>query len=364
MFYKEDILKLSNSEKEYKMIMEIKNDDDNALQISLSNSKNPMTENYHTKISLEELKELNSFFRIFDSILDCAQSLANIIKDSTPKLFITDKNARVVVSLFIPGSQKKEIEFNLGKKKEDMNNIISQLLEEINILKANIKDLNLLINVKDKTINEIKQKYEQLQKSHDSLEKKQKEDFINLRSYFTPYNEVSSIINNFIELNIISNKFRLIYPGKKVKYYVLYRKTRDIDSAFYFHSICDKIKGTLVLIQTEYNLRIGGYTSETWEGNNIYKKDNTAFIFSLNNNKIYNIKNNYFAIYCNPNLGPCFCGQNSPSLCIPNFCDLNNGQCCKKIDSNFDGYNFDYEINNDKKDFKIKEYEVIQVILE
>jgi len=47
---------------------------------------------------------------------------------------------------------------------------------------------------------------------------------------------------------------------------------------------------------------------------------NSNDYFSLNNNKIYNIKNNYFAIYCNPNLGPCFCGQNSPSLCIPITC--------------------------------------------
>ena len=54
--------------------------------------------------------------------------------------------------------------------------------------------------------------------------------------------------------------------------------------------------------------------------------------------------------------------MSSPSLCIPNNCDTFNGECCKKIDSNFDGFNSDYEINNDKKSFKIKEYEVFQVI--
>lgn len=364
MFYKEDTLKLSNSEKEYKMIMEIKNDDNNVLQISLSNKKNPMTENYHTEITLEDLKILCSFFKIFDSISECAQSLSNIIKDSTPKLLITDKTAKIIITIFIPGSQRKEIEFNLIKKKNYMNNIISHLLEEINILKSNIKDLNLLINEKDKTINEIKGKYEQLQKSHDLLEKKQKEDYINLRSYIPPYNEESSIMSNFIEINILSNKFRLIFPGRKVTYYLIYRKTRDIDSSYNFHLICDKIKGTLIVIQTEDNLRIGGYTSETWEGNNISKKDNTAFIFSLNNNKIYSIKNNYFAIYCSPSCGPCFCGENSPSLFIPNNCELDSGECCQKIDSNFDGYNTDYEINNDKKYFKIKECEVFQVKIE
>ena len=361
MFHKELTLKQSNSETEYKMIMDIK-DKDNALQILLSNKQNLMTENYHTKINLEEFKSLNSFFKIFDSILDCANSLSNIINDSTPKLLIKNDNAEIIITIFIPGSQKKEVSIILGKKVNDMNNIINQLLEKINILEANMKDMNLLINQKDKTINEIKEKYEQLQKKHDELEKKHNEDFINLRSNFPPYDELSSILTNFIEINILSNKFRTIYPGKNVKYYLKYRKNRDSDAAFYFHYKCDKIKGTLILIQTEDNLKIGGYTSETWEGNNISKKDKTAFIFSLNNNKIYNIKNNCYAIYCDPNWGPCFCGMSSPSLCIPNNCDTFNGECCKKIDSNFDGFNSDYEINNDKKSFKIKEYEVFQVI--
>ena len=363
MFHREDILKLSNSEKEYQMIMDLKNNDE-PHQILLSDKENPMTENYYIQITLEEFRLLNSFFKMFDSILECTNSLSNIIKDSTPKLLIKDNIAEIIISIFVPGSPKKEVSITLNKKINDMNNILGQLIKEINILKANLKDMNLLVNAKDKTINEIKEKYEELRKKNDSLEKKHKEDIINLRSYFPPYNESSSIISNFVEINLLSNKFRSIYPGKKVKYYLVYRKTRDLDESFYFHYKCDKIKGTLILIQTEDNLKIGGYTSETWEGNNISKKDNTAFLFSLNNNKIYSIKNFCYAIYCHPNWGPCFCGNNFPSLSIPNNCDVNNGECCKKIDSNFSGYNSDYEINNEKRFFKIKEYEVFEIKLE
>ena len=119
-----------------------------------------------------------------------------------------------------------------------------------------------------------------------------------------------------------------------------------------------------MLIETEDNLRIGGYTSETWEGNNISKKDNSAFIFSLNNNKGHDVKNNLNAIYCNPNCGPCFCGNSTPTLLISNNCNVNGGECCKAIDSNYDGYLYDYEINNEKKNFKIKEYEVFEVKFE
>ena len=227
-----------------------------------------------------------------------------------------------------------------------------------------MKDMQLLLNEKDKKINEIRQKCDKLEKRQDSLEEKQKKDFINLRSYFPPYNQESSILKSPVELYFLSNKFRLINQNKIAKYCLLYRKRRDSDNAFYFHEKCDKIKGTLVLIETEDNLRIGGYTSETWEGNNISKKDNTAFVFSLNNNKGYNVKNNLDAIYCNPNSGPCFCGNNAPTLFISNICDVNGGECCKAIDSNYDGYIYDYEINNERKNFKIKEYEVFEVKFE
>lgn len=361
MFYREKSLILASTDKEYKMIMKIENND-NFLQILLSNNENPMTENYHLNITLEEFKLLNPFFRMFETILECAESLANLIRDSSPKLLIKGKDAVIIIKIYV--GKEKEIELVLKKKKNDTNEIINNLLEEITKLKADMKDMQLLLNEKDKKINEIQKKCDKLEKRQDSLEEKQKKDFINLRSYFPPYNQESSILKSPVELNFLSNKFRLINQNKNAKYYLLYRKSRDSDNAFYFHEKCNKIKGTLVLIETEDNLRIGGYTSETWEGNNISKKDNTAFVFSLNNNKGYNVKNNLDAIYCNPNSGPCFCGKNAPTLFISNNCDVNGGECCKAIDSNYDGYIYDYEINNERKNFKIKEYEVFEVKFE
>ena len=363
MFYRQDILKLANSEKEYKLIMKIDNDD-NFLQFLLSSKENPMTENYKTKITLEEFKLLSSFFKIFDSLIECANSLSNIIKDSNPKLLIRKNEAVLKINIFIPGDKSKEIEIILTKEINDTNNIINSLIEEITKLKSNMKDMQLLLNEKDKTITEIKQKCEQLEKSHDILKEKQKKDITNMKSFFHPFNQESSILKSPIELTFLSNKFRLINPNKSVKFYLIYRKSRESDNAFYFHSRCDKIKGTLVLIETEDNLRIGGYTSESWEGNNISKKDSTAFIYSLNNNKGYNIKNNLNSIYCHPNYGPCFCGNTSATLIIYDNCDTRGGECCKAIDSNYDGYIYDYEINGGKKAFKIKEYEVFEVKFE
>ena len=154
----------------------------------------------------------------------------------------------------------------------DFDDIIKNLLEEIKKLKTNIEDMKLSLNEKDRKIDEIQTKFDKLQKSHDSLQEKHNKDINNLKSFFSPYDQESLILKSFVELNFLSNKFRIKYLDRNAKYYLVYRKSRDSDNAFYFHARCDKIRGTLVLIETEDNLRIGGYTSETWEGNNISKK--------------------------------------------------------------------------------------------
>ena len=105
----------------------------------------------------------------------------------------------------------------------------------------------------------------------------------------------------------------------------------------------------------------GGYTNETWEGNNIAKTDNISFIFSLNYNKAYDIKRNVNAIFCSPNYGPYFCGINSPTLLVNDDSNIRGGSCCKASESNFNGYTDDYEINNGNQNFRINEIEVFKV---
>ena len=94
--------------------MKIENND-NFLQMLLSDKENLLTENYHIKLSLEELQLLNPFFRMFESILGCAESLANIIRDSNPKLLLKGKDAILIIIIYIPGGKEKEVELVLKK---------------------------------------------------------------------------------------------------------------------------------------------------------------------------------------------------------------------------------------------------------
>ena len=73
---------------------------------------------------------------------------------------------------------------------------------------------------------------------------------------------------------------------------LLYRLTRDGDNPQAFHSRCDN-KGTTIIFIKNYSngYRFGGYTTVPWRGDNTYRQDSKAFVFSLNNKRKFPIKN-------------------------------------------------------------------------
>ena len=383
-FHKEHILKLSNSEEEYKLIIVVENNE-NKILFDIYNMKNPTKECYNLKMSKDELTHLNNYFRIFDNIIDCAYNISNILKDSTPKLTKESDKLALSFTIFMPGQDKRDIKLYLDKKSFDINNIIQGLNEEINKLKTKVSDLEISLNKKDKMYEALKCNFDELKKDYDMKFEQFNVQLTNMKSLLPKNNdsdkninpnlktfsqqckenndEVSTIINNNLELNILSNKIRLLYPGKNVIYNLLYRKSRDSDNVSIFHSKCDKIRGTLLIIQTSKGYKIGGYTNESWEGNNISKKDNTAFIFNLNYNKIYDIKKDAEAIYCSPNFGPIFSGVNAPSLLINDNYNIKGGESTTAKNYNYNGFTDDYELSGGEKIFKIKELEVWKVTL-
>ena len=234
--------------------------------------KNPTKECYNLKMSKDELTHLNNYFRIFDNIIDCAYNISNILKDSTPKLTKESDKLALSFTIFMPGQDKRDIKLYLDKKSFDINNIIQGLNEEINKLKTKVSDLEISLNKKDKMYEALKCNFDELKKDYDMKFEQFNVQLTNMKSLLPKNNdsdkninpnlktfsqqckenndEISTIINNNLELNILSNKIRLLYPGKNVIYNLLYRKSRDTDKAKVFHSKCDKIKGTLIIIKT------------------------------------------------------------------------------------------------------------------
>ena len=165
------------------------------------------------------------------------------------------------------------------------------------------------------------------------------------------------IIENAKELEILSRK--ISKNNRKISFNLLYKATIDGDKAEIFHKKCDGAKSTLVLVRSLNDKRFGGYTTCDWRGNSVEKKDDNAFVFSLDKRKIYDIIPGEFAIGCYPKYGPVFLG------CQIRIYD----DFFKKGGTTFEkGMNYNteenYELTGGLKKFEIKDIEVYSVDLE
>ena len=101
----------------------------------------------------------------------------------------------------------------------------------------------------------------------------------------------SVIINNNTEDKEMVRKW--VNPELTFQTKLLYRLSRDGPSIFNFHSKCDYITPTLMLVETQDQNKFGGYTTATWDMfGGVYKNASKTFLFSLNKNKKYYRKNN------------------------------------------------------------------------
>ena len=163
-----------------------------------------------------------------------------------------------------------------------------------------------------------------------------------------------NIIKHPGELDEISSRIQRILNKKNIKYKIIFRSNIDGDCASTFHEKCDKIRNTLILIKASGNKRFGGFTTETWDGNDINKKDEKSFIFSIDKMKIYDIIPGQNAINCNPDLGPVFLSQ---IKLLDKF--FTQGGTTSTKGKNYKTLE-DFEITDGAEKFGVKEVEVYQ----
>ena len=232
--------------------------------------------------------------------------------------------------------ENKKIIKNKSKNIEDtvefLKNEVSKLNERISSLEKENKNLSSKLSILEKYLTP---------QINDQIKLKQK--------------ILSDIITNINELDIINK--RLLRQNKRTVYTLIYKATRDGDKAETFHTMCDSYNHTLVLIKTIKGRKFGGYAYEKWEGEDISKVDNRAFLFSIDNKKVYNVNKNEEAIGCYKLNGPDFCGWQI--VIQDNF--LTNKQCYTgEKEMNFKTSE-DYELNGGEKYFGVEELEVFQI---
>ena len=268
--------------------------------------------NYTKKIPLKEIKDKNSY-AIFAtmSVNDFIPALKKLSENK--KLSLIKKDNNIIIKI------EAEIMFiNHVVEIELINKIqnLEKIEKELNELKTNYSTL------KQENV-ELKKRIESLETKNENLIEEHKKEINDLKSEINEIKKILNPKNNIINKLKIGNKsvimkedeFDLIHSAikerlnKEVKELIkLYQATVDGGDVSKFHSRCDNIPNTLVLIKSAGNRRFGGFTTAKWSSHTSgeYKEDPNAFLFSLDKQKIYSHKNNGKAIYACSLYGPLF----------------------------------------------------------
>jgi hypothetical protein len=169
----------------------------------------------------------------------------------------------------------------------------------------------------------------------------------------------SSILTNETDFDFLLNKLSKYNP---TSYKIIYKSSIDGDNVKTFHSNCDGEENTLIIIETTKGLKFGGFTSVGFDNTGYELRDDNAFLFSIDKQKVYDIIPGNNAIYCNRKFGPIFCSKpdsTAYSIFIPDNYLKNKStttkKCfCYKMEENF-------ELNNGTKEFLVKELAVFRV---
>lgn len=88
---------------------------------------------------------------------------------------------------------------------------------------------------------------------------------------------------------------------------LLYKGSRDGFTADAFHEKCNNKGPTLMFVRTD-DVAFGAFTKAEWDLSERFKQDPDAFLFSLTDQKLFNIKHELSqnAIFCSANQGPAF----------------------------------------------------------
>ena len=268
--------------------------------------------------------------------------------------------------------EKNKILINTGESKKSFSEKNEEAEEiedgENNENIKNIKEKNVENNSKeDDNTNEDEEEEEEEEDDDDEEEEKEiinknKTSFnVNIKykeKLLRSLISNSSIIKNSYEIEFLLNRLIKLNPNS---FNLLFKGTVDTDNTKIFHKKCDNQKNIILFILTAKNYIFGGYTSVGFDCSGNAKKDEESFLFSVDFQKIYELKQDLFAIFCNKNCGPIFCGKADGlyNICVPDKFFKNKSYTCK-YGIPFNTTDF-FELNHGEKEYQIVELEVYKI---
>ena len=282
--------------------------------------------NYSSTFILEEIKKNDEFFKLFNTFDDSMKSIDDLFEEKKVNVIRQDNN----IKLILIHSEKNisDTTFVIKMKKEEEDDIIPELIESHNALIKRVK----FLEESNKQMKEIIDKIMVIP---------------GISKYIYKINKkfLDGIIKTEEDKNLI---FSWINPDfKKISAKLIYSARHDGDDAKTFHNLCDKVHlPTLIIIETIDGKIFGGFTKESWEGNNEYKIDEKAFIFSLDNKQKAKLINKNYAIFCSTLQGPTFGAGHDLYICP---------ECLNSRNSYSRLYSYKFEGNNSNNPFNIEQ---------
>ena len=378
----------------YLLYIEIKNE---IILFKIVKNEQIYSQIYNSKMSLQGIKELNNAFLGIKSCREFSDFIKALSEKNKLTLIETEKYLAINFSIdFLLKEQK--IQIILHPEKKNFDSVMKNISKEFVELKEKIKDLEKKIEVNNnkENLNEYKKENENLKSIINTLKENmesQNKEIKNLKEEMKDYKTLKEqnisiknellILKNTIEelkneklffkestiINQNEKNFIISAVKKKMKKNIkkvkkLYQATKDGGSPSIFHSKCDNINNTIVLIKSEGNRRFGGFASEFWESKKDpkFKEDKNAFLFSLDKQKLYDCIHHDNAIFCGANFGPSFGVGNDIGI---------DGDILKEkklYTYQKDGsYNYNGDVNcllgdGSGKEYLGLEYEVFQII--
>ena len=277
---------------------------------------------YYKEVFTKDSISQNKYFLMFDNIEQIFDEIIKLIKKSLENenkmTLIKEENTFLMLIIPLPTDVIKEAMFKINQSFNSPVVNINDVYENINELKNEIGELKTFF------VNEIKK----LQNNPNSS---------NISDDNTRKNELE-LINKWID------------PKTKLKFNLLFSKTKNGNTVEDFHKFCDEKGKTVIIIETIQGVKFGAFMNESWSSQEEWKKNYKDFVFQLNLNKKFNASEGH-TMFCHANF--ILIGDGNGEILFENT--LNAGTC------NDDNFNSGGMLNFENKYFITKEIEVYQV---
>lgn len=234
---------------------------------------------------MEDLLNIDKYFRQFDNLKEVFDSLKILINNKTISIIKKENEISLKMKNL---NTNKEFFINLKYKEKDLKSEIKDIIPYISSLIKKIS--NLENQIKDMK-NDFDNKLQDIDKRHkDELDLFKKQ----IKEYIEKNNEKKKkeLFNNS---NIIqSNENELIFKwfDNKIPFSAKLLLNARIEDNFWkeFFENCGGKKNTMIFIKTTDGERFGGFTSVVWPTDGTVK-DMQSFLFSLTKKEKYKINN-------------------------------------------------------------------------